>query len=379
MATRTLGGRYKLIKVLGKGAMGTVWNAHDQNLDRPVAIKVISNLAEAPEASARLRREARSAARLTSPHIATVYDHGHDSVEDTDYVVMELVPGKTLRQVVAENGPQQPCVVARWGVQICQALTEAHGRGVWHRDLKPHNVMLTPNGTVKLVDFGIAAYAEAADYTRITASGAVIGTPAYLSPEQAQGQLVDHRSDLYSLGCTLYELLTGQTPFSGTTFKVLLDHLNTSPAPPSEHQPDLEPWDGLVLSLLAKNPETRPTNAASVAQRLEALTRAPSRAPRSAAREVPPLATPTEVKQVRTESKKVRGIPAGHQTGFVKWWNPEKGYGFLVPDNGGPDVFVHYSVIQLDGFRTLEDGQRVAFAITQMAKGPGAEHVIPLS
>ena len=223
--------------------MGTVWRAHDQNLNRTVAIKVITNLAEAPEASARLRREAQSAARLTSPHIATVYDHGHDSDEDTDYVVMELVPGKTLRQVVAENGPQPPGVVALWGAQICQALTEAHGRGVYHRDLKPHNVMLTPQGTVKLVDFGIAAYAEAADYTRITASGALIGTPAYLAPEQAQGQLVDHRSDLYSLGCTLYELLTGQTPFSGTTFKVLLDHLNTPAVPPSEHRPELgEPW-----------------------------------------------------------------------------------------------------------------------------------------
>ncbi|TXS40426.1 hypothetical protein EAO75_36280 [Streptomyces sp. uw30] len=258
-------------------------------------------------------------------------------------------------------------------------MTEAHDKGVCHRDLKPHNVMLTPQGTVKLVDFGIAAYAEAADYTRITASGAVIGTPAYLAPEQAQGQPVNHRSDLYSLGCTLYELLTGQTPFSGTTFKVLLDHLNTPPVPPSERRPDLEPWDGLVLNLLAKDPETRPTNAASVGQGLEALTLVPSRAPRSTAREVPTLVAPfNEVEEVRPETKEATSIPAGHQTGVVKWWNPEKGFGFLVPDNGGPDIFVHYSMIQMDGFRTLEEGQRVAFAITQLPKGPGADRVIPL-
>ncbi|WP_416478270.1 protein kinase domain-containing protein [Streptomyces sp. LKA04] len=375
MATRTLGGRYQLIEVLGKGAMGTVWRAYDQNLDRPVAVKVITNLAEASEASARLRREARSAARLSSPHIAAVYDHGHDSDEDIDYVVMELVLGKTLHQVVVESGPQQQRVVASWGVQICQALTEAHGRGVCHRDLKPHNVMLSPQGAIKLVDFGIAAYAEAADYTRITASGAVVGTPAYLSPEQAQGKSVDHRSDLYSLGCTLYELLTGQTPFSGTTFKVLLDHLNTSPMPPSEHRPELEPWDGLVLRLLAKDPETRPTSAASVGQVLEMLTLTPLRAPRSAARKAPPSVD----EQFHPETSGAEGIPPEHQTGIVKWWNAGKGYGFLAPDKGGPDVFAHYSVIHTDGYQKLEDGERVAFTVTQTAKGPAADHIIRLS
>ncbi|MFE4969080.1 protein kinase [Streptomyces sp. NPDC056660] len=377
MATQTLGGRYRLIEVLGRGAMGTVWKAHDENLDRTVAIKTITSLAEAPEASARLRREARSAASLANQHIAAVYDYGRDTDVDTDYVVMEMIAGSNLRQVVSESGSQSPETVARWGVQICQALAEAHSKGVYHRDLKPHNVMLTPDGNVKLVDFGIAAYAEADDYTRITLSGAMVGTPAYISPEQAQGQRIDHRSDLYSLGCALYELLTGRAPFTGPPMAVLLSHVKTEPMPPSTHRSELSlAWDALVLDLLAKIPEERPASAASVGARLTALTAPQFAMVPAAVKSLPsPLlgAQPVE----RDVPRESMSTPDGHVKGVVKWFNSEKGFGFLTAD-GGPDVFVHYSEIDIAGYRNLEEGQQVTFRINSGPKGPMAASVRPL-
>ncbi|GGM53917.1 hypothetical protein GCM10011608_43580 [Micromonospora sonchi] len=369
--------RYRLIELVGEGGMGQLWRAHDETLDRHVAVKLISNLSEAPEAAARLRREARSAARLISPHLAIVLDYGRDARTSRDYVVSEFVPGLNLHQIIRKSGPQEPKQVARWAVQICTALDVVHGAGVYHRDLKPHNVMLTADGLIKLVDFGIAAYAEASDYTRITMSGSIVGSPAYMSPEQVLNAPIDHRSDFYSLGCTLYELLTGRAPFAGTLPAVLLAHAHTpAPAPSLIRAGISQQWDDIILTLLAKDPLQRPQSSVALRQKLEALfenyptipLRPQSPRPTSAG-----IALPAKIN--RLDKLELPGDEV--TTGRVKWWNDTKRFGFLTPDKPGPDVFVHYSMLA-PGCYGLFEGQRVSFRVVQLQKGPGAEDVTPI-
>ncbi|MFI0411539.1 protein kinase [Actinomadura sp. 3N508] len=327
MAAEVLGDRYRLDELVGSGGMGQVWKAHDQTLDRTVAVKVIAGLNEAPEAAARLRREARTAAKLVSPHIAAVYDYGRDKAANRDYVVTEFVPGTDIGALVKRRGPQDPADVAAWGLQICDALTEAHEAGVYHRDLKPQNIMLMPRGTIKLVDFGIAAYAEAADYTRITASGMVIGTPAYMSPEQVEDKDIDQRSDLYSLGCTFFELLTGRVPFEGKAVTVLLDHVRTAPPRPSSVHPGVpENWDTIVLVLLSKNRSSRMVDAKSLRPVIENLVTFP------ATKAPPPVVAQSSA---TPPQRSVPSRPDGYHLGSVKWWNDEKGFGFITPDRPG--------------------------------------------
>ncbi|MBO2458796.1 protein kinase domain-containing protein [Actinomadura violacea] len=389
MAAEVLGNRYRLDEPVGAGGMGQVWRAYDQTLDRVVAVKVIAGLNAAPEAAARLRREARAAAKLTGPHVAAVHDYGRDDTANRDYIVTEFITGTDLGSRVRDHGPQDPADVARWGVQICDALIEAHEAGVYHRDLKPQNVMLTARGAIKLVDFGIAAYAEAADYTRITASGVVIGTPAYMSPEQVEDRDVDHRSDLYSLGCTLFELLTGRQPFMGKVVTVLLDHVRTPPPAPSSIRAGLPDfWDEVVSVLLAKDPGHRFSSAEDLRWILDdTLAGRPSSTPASWSE--PPAqaqtAMPEEpldsgakgepMQQVRVAERDLTGE---YFTGSVKWWNNEKGFGFITPDGPGPDVFAHYSNILMNGFRTLTDGQPVRYTVVQGQRGPMAENITPL-
>jgi serine/threonine protein kinase len=206
---RILNGRYQLTSLLGVGGMASVYLADDRVLQRQVAVKVLSPVyAQDPSFVERFRREARTAARLSHPNIVAVFDSGSDA--EQHYLVMEYVPGQSLAELLARQGRLAPQRAAELAVEVCAALAAAHAQGLVHRDIKPGNVLVGPNGRVKVTDFGIAKAAVAAT---VTGSGMVLGTAAYLSPEQAQGGPVDARSDLYGLGCVLYELLTGTPPF----------------------------------------------------------------------------------------------------------------------------------------------------------------------
>ncbi|MBR7829135.1 serine/threonine protein kinase [Actinospica sp. MGRD01-02] len=268
-----LGGRYELGMVLGAGGMARVYAATDLALGRQVAVKVLDpGLARDPEFIGRFAREARTAAMLP-PHagIVTIFDSGQDA--ESVYLVMELVSGRTLAQTIDASGRIDPASACRIAIEVCQALSVAHGAGLVHRDIKPANIMITDSGTVKVVDFGIAR-AQAGD--ALTRTGAVLGSPAYMSPEQITGGAADARSDLYALGAVLHEMLTGSVPFPGEDqFTVLTRHLNEVPTPPSALVPGIPPeLDHVVATLMAKNPNQRPATADQAAQLLAAAAQA---------------------------------------------------------------------------------------------------------
>jgi eukaryotic-like serine/threonine-protein kinase len=255
-----LGGRYELGPVIGYGGMAEVRRGRDVRLGRDVAIKMLrSDLARDPTFQSRFSREAQSAASLNHPAIVAVYDTGEDTHggETTPYIVMEYVEGRTLRQVLEGEGRLLPQRALEITAQICTALDEAHRAGIVHRDVKPANVMLTPAGEVKVMDFGIARALTST--STMTQTAAVIGTAHYLSPEQARGEHVDARSDVYSVGCLLYELLTGAPPFSGdTAVAVAYQHVREDPVPPSRLESDVSASvDAIVLKAMAKNPANR--------------------------------------------------------------------------------------------------------------------------
>ena len=263
MATtkRLVGGRYEVGQVLGYGGMAEVHAGRDVRLGREVAIKLLrSDLARDPSFQGRFRREAQSAASLNHPSIVAVYDTGEDTSDGSvaPYIVMEYVEGRTLRQVLEAEGRLLPQRALEITAQICAALDQAHRAGIVHRDVKPGNVMLTPTGDVKVMDFGIARAVTGAGAT-MTQTASVIGTAHYLSPEQARGEHVDARSDVYSTGCLLYELLTGAPPFSGdTAVSVAYQHVREEPVPPSRVEPEVSPAvDAIVLKAMAKNPANR--------------------------------------------------------------------------------------------------------------------------
>ncbi|WP_328791793.1 serine/threonine-protein kinase [Streptomyces sp. NBC_00273] len=280
-----LEGRYRLERRLGAGGMGEVWQARDLRLDREVAVKVISRgVAGDHLLEERFRKEARTAAGLTHPRIVTVHDHGEVEVDGRPvlFLVMELVRGRPLTAVLRDHrSGADPAAVVRWAVQICEGLAAAHRAGVVHRDIKPANIMVhgPAEADVTICDFGIARLAEETG-TGLTATGAAIGTPTYMSPEQARGdRRIDGRSDLYSLGCMLYELLAGRPPFTGSGLSVLSQHLTGEPAPIRDLRPAVpEELERLVLELLAKEPAARPADAEQVIDRLrKAATGARSR------------------------------------------------------------------------------------------------------
>ncbi|MFH8925994.1 DNA translocase FtsK [Streptomyces pristinaespiralis] len=275
-ATR-LDGRYQLIDLIGTGGMGQVWRAYDERLGREVAVKTLTADGSGPDprAMARFDREARVVARLDSQHVVTVHDIGAAAVEGRSllFIVMELLGGQPLDHIIRE-GPPPLADVAGWGSQVCDGLATAHAAGVLHRDIKPANIMVTPRGVAKILDFGIAAYLDnASPDTNLTATGTLLGTPAYMSPEQAQAVPVDHRSDLYSLGCVLYALVTGQPPFTAAGgVALLVKHVAEAPTPPSRRRPDLPGgWDELILALLEKRPSHRPQSAMEVRERLRSM------------------------------------------------------------------------------------------------------------
>jgi serine/threonine-protein kinase len=257
--------RYRLTESLGKGGMGEVWRAYDERLNRYCAIKVLRQM-EDPATAERFSREARTLASLRHPGVVTVYDYGVDS--GRPYLVMELLPGPSLAELLRSSGPLDVETVRRYGAQTASALQAVHDAGVVHRDLKPANVVLDNTGSARLVDFGIAL--GATFEATLTEHGAIIGSAAYLAPEQATGGRANARSDLYSFGCLLMTLLTGKPPFTDDTpVDILGKHLSETPPRCSSRRAEVPAdLDALVADLLAKRPEERPANCAEVARRL---------------------------------------------------------------------------------------------------------------
>jgi eukaryotic-like serine/threonine-protein kinase len=265
---QVLGERYEIGGVLGRGGMAEVHRGRDLRLGREVAVKVLrSDLARDPSFQVRFRREAQAAASLNHPAIVAVYDTGEDRTTTgaTPYIVMEYVEGDTLRDVLRREGRLSPERAMSLAADICGALDFSHRNGIVHRDVKPGNVMITPQGTVKVMDFGIARAVSDSAAT-MTSTAAVIGTAQYLSPEQARGESVDARSDVYSMGCLLYELVTGAPPFTGDSpVSVAYQHVREDPRLPSSINPQVPPeLDAILLKAMSKNPANRYQSAADM-------------------------------------------------------------------------------------------------------------------
>ncbi|MGW7519689.1 Stk1 family PASTA domain-containing Ser/Thr kinase [Streptomyces sp. NPDC054796] len=271
---RRLGGRYELGNVLGRGGMAEVYLAHDTRLGRTVAVKTLRvDLARDPSFQARFRREAQSAASLNHPAIVAVYDTGEDYVDGVSipYIVMEYVDGSTLRDLLHSGRKLLPERAMEMCIGILQALEYSHRAGIVHRDIKPANVMLTRNGQVKVMDFGIARAMGDSGMT-MTQTAAVIGTAQYLSPEQAKGESVDARSDLYSTGCLIYELLTNRPPFIGDSpVAVAYQHVREEAQTPSTFDPEIsQEMDAIVMKALVKDPDYRYQSADEMRADIEA-------------------------------------------------------------------------------------------------------------
>ncbi len=259
---RLLAGRYRLDEPLASGGAGQVWRAVDLVLERPVAVKLLRpEAAVDPDAHARFRAEARNASRLSHPGVAQVYDYGEIGSPSVPFLVLELVNGPSLAQVLAA-GPLEPARVMDVIEQVAGGLHAAHSAGLVHRDIKPANLLITADGQVKITDFGIASVARSAP---LTATGILIGTPAYLAPERAAGGPATPASDLYSLGVVAYECLTGAPPFRGPALEVAEAHLREPlPALPATVPAEVA---ALVAALTDKNPHNRPASAREVAER----------------------------------------------------------------------------------------------------------------
>ncbi|MFJ8043069.1 serine/threonine-protein kinase [Kitasatospora sp. NPDC096147] len=280
-----LDGKYRLVAELGRGGFGVVWRAEDTRLGREIAIKVISEAAyRSPADLERFTDEARAVASLNHPYIVTLHDIGES--EGLSYLVMELVRGRPLSALARQVKLELPQVLG-WLGQVCEALAAAHRAGVVHRDIKPENIMIADSGTAKVLDFGIARLAGRPG-GGLTTVGTVIGSPPYMAPERWRGDPVDGRTDLYSVGCLLYELCVGTPPFGIEEVFVLMHrHVADPPPRPRERVPGLPAeLEELILDLLAKDPEQRPADGLTVARRLAAV----------------PLTTPAELRRRADES-----------------------------------------------------------------------------
>lgn len=265
MDSRVLNGRYALLERIGTGGMADVYRAQDLRLRREVAVKVLRPLDGDPSFATRFRREARHAASVQHPNVAAIYDVGEGG-EDR-YIVMELIRGETLKELIRRRGPLSEDEALTIAERVARGLGAAHARGLVHRDLKPQNVLIGADGRPRIVDFGIA---RAAGATALTNTAAVIGTAHYFSPEQASGKVADQRSDLYSLGVLLFELLTGRPPFDGTNpVEIAMRHVRDAPPRPSAWRPGLRrATDDVVLRALEKDPDRRYGSAALMAAAL---------------------------------------------------------------------------------------------------------------
>jgi len=259
-------GRYRIERKLGAGGMAEVYLAEDQELGRRVAIKILNDRHAADDSFVeRFRREAKNAAGLSHPNIVSIYDRGE--AEGTYYIAMEFLDGRSLKELIVGRGPAPIKVAIDYSREILAAVGFAHKHGIVHRDIKPHNVLVGPEGRLKVTDFGIARSGA----SQMTEVGSIIGTAQYLSPEQARGAPVDQTSDLYSVGVVLYEMLTGQVPFTGDTpLEIAMKHLSEVPRPPSELRPEVpHDLDSVVLRALAKDKKDRPKDAAEFFKEFE--------------------------------------------------------------------------------------------------------------
>ncbi|HEV8683598.1 MAG TPA: protein kinase [Actinomycetota bacterium] len=261
-----LADRYEIDSVLGEGGMAKVFRGTDNVLGRTVAVKVLGSQFARDETSVtRFRREAQSAASLNHPNVVSVYDTGSD--DGVHWIVMEYLEGRTLKEVIQEEGPLEPQRAAMIARDVALALATAHEKGLVHRDVKPANIMITPSGETKVMDFGIARAVTSTGDPTLTRTGFVMGTAAYLSPEQAEGKPVDARSDIYSLGCVVYQMLTARPPFDGDSPVVVAGkHLSEEPEPISRINP-LVPREveAVVARAMRKNPEERYQEAREMA------------------------------------------------------------------------------------------------------------------
>ena len=283
-----LADRYAIGELLGRGGMAEVYAGTDRVLDRPIAVKILGSwLAHDATFVERFRREALAAARVSHPNLVAVYDAGSD--DGMPYIVMERVPGETLAETLGREGPLEPARAARIAAEVARALGVAHAAGIVHRDVKPGNVMVTPEGRTKLMDLGIA---RSLDGETITRASTVLGTAGYVSPEQVRGERVDARSDLYSLGCVLYEMVTGEPPFEADSpVAVAYRHVHEDPAAPSDVVTGIPPSiDAVTRRAMAKDPKDRFASAGEFAAALEDAT-APV-APLAPTAELPVAPTP---------------------------------------------------------------------------------------
>jgi serine/threonine protein kinase len=261
---QVLAARYRIERPLGQGGMASVYLAHDEELDRPVALKILAdNLVGDATFRDRFEREARLAARLSHPNVVRVFDVGES--DGRPFIVMEYVEGDTLADELGRHGPLPPDRAVELALQICSGLAAAHASGLVHRDVKPRNLLLRPDGVLKIADFGIA---RAAESTRLTEIGTILGTAAYLAPEQAQGLEATPAADLYSVGAVLYELLTGRVPYTATSLVELITKQQAGPpAPIAEVPASLEL---AVIRCLEPDPSERPASAGALAVELAA-------------------------------------------------------------------------------------------------------------
>jgi serine/threonine-protein kinase len=291
--------RFVLKREIGAGGMARVFLGRDEVLDRPVAVKILNPHHSGTEIGARFRREGRTAARLSHPNIVQVYDAGEDELEgrEVSYIVMEYVPGGDLKAFIDEEGSLPSDELAGLGSEVASGLAHAHEKGVVHRDIKPHNILIDAHGRPKLTDFGIA---RALGTTQATRTGSYLGTALYSSPEQLRGEKVTPKSDVYSLGMSLYQAAVGKAPFGGTPIEVASQHVSREPDAPSALGVDLS--DGvetLILDCVQKDPERRPT-AQEVHERLRDETR-PVRTTRAPT--APPVSEPSPTGHTRPESE----------------------------------------------------------------------------
>ncbi|MFD8394989.1 tetratricopeptide repeat protein [Streptomyces sp. NPDC059680] len=340
---RLVQGRYRLLDLIGRGGMGEVWRARDESLGRQVAVKCLKPLGPGHDPSLagvlreRFRREARVAAGLSHRGVTVVHDFGES--DGVPYLVMELLEGRDLSRLLQDNKghPLPVRDVEDIAAQVAAALAYTHRQGVIHRDLKPANIVRLADGTVKICDFGIARLGHDIGFTaRLTGTGVALGTPHYMSPEQIGGEPVDQRSDLYSLGCVLYEIATGAPPFDlEDAWAILIGHRDTPPRPPSEHRPELPGHlQRVILDLLAKRPEERPHDAGELIRRI--------RAGRGAA----PSGTAAEIPEARGAARLpswTRGMTTGHKALGA-------GPGALSPDAGAA-LSVRWDAVRRDAPR----------------------------
>ncbi|HET7273149.1 MAG TPA: protein kinase [Rubrobacter sp.] len=297
--------RFVLEHELGSGGMARVFLGRDEVLDRPVAVKLLNPTHGGTDIGDRFEREGRTAARLAHPNIVQVYDAGDAEYDgkETSYIVMEYVPGGDLKELIDQKGRLPGSELARLGDEVCAGLAHAHERGVIHRDIKPHNILLDENGHAKVTDFGIA---RALDMTQATRTGSFLGTALYSSPEQLQGHKVTPKSDVYSLGATLYQAATGEPPFAGgTPIEIASQHVSKTPTPPRERGADLSgDLEALILGCLSKNPDDRPTAE-------EARSRFEAQIPSAAATQAQPEAPVTDT----TTAEQTHPVPAAPTPG----------------------------------------------------------------